>query len=310
MEQDKRDIKEYIRIAKSIDDDIADYDNYDIGQAFARNQKKIAASSHKQRFFRNMLRIAAALLLPFVLSTGILSYLYMNRLQEDTTVSYLEVVSAPGIVTRMELPDKSRVWLNAGSSLRYPSRFTGKERNVYLSGEGYFEVQSDQQHPFYVSVNDGMKVKAHGTKFNVNAYSDEMWVETTLETGLVDVIINKQYVPLKPNELAYFSKSDQKLLIHTVNVDEKIAWKDGYLIFRNTPLDEVVKQLSRRYNVDIVMHKKTDIDYKCRASFSTESITQILDYLKLVAPMEWKVADTRQLQDSSYPRQRIDIWLK
>lgn len=105
-------------------------------------------------------------------------------------------------------------------------------------------------------------------------------------------------------------KSDQKLLIRTVNVEEKTAWKDGRLVFRNTSLDEVIKRLSRRYNVDIVMHRKTDIDYKCRASFSTESVTQILDYLKLVAPIDWKIAETEQLKDSSYPRQRIDIWLK
>lgn len=310
MELDRKDIKRYILIAKAIDADICDYDNYDIEQAFARNQKRITAYSWKQKYLNNALRIAAILLLPFILSTGFLSYLYINRLQEDKHISYLEVVSAPGIVTQMELPDKSKVWLNAGSSLRYPSHFTGDERTVYLSGEGYFEVQSDRLHPFYVSVNEKMKVKAHGTKFNVNAYSDEMWVETTLETGKVDVLIHKQSVLLKPNEQAYYSKSDQKLLIRTVNVEEKTAWKDGRLVFRNTSLDEVIKRLSRRYNVDIVMHRKTDIDYKCRASFSTESVTQILDYLKLVAPIDWKIVETEQLKDSSYPRQRIDIWLK
>ena len=161
MELDRKDIKRYILIAKAIDADICDYDNYDIEQAFARNQKRITAYSWKQKYLNNALRIAAILLLPFILSTGFLSYLYINRLQEDKHISYLEVVSAPGIVTQMELPDKSKVWLNAGSSLRYPSRFTGDERTVYLSGEGYFEVQSDRLHPFYVSVNEKMKVKAH-----------------------------------------------------------------------------------------------------------------------------------------------------
>jgi len=310
MEPDNKDIQEYLLLAKAINDDIIDYENYNIGKAFLRNQQRIASSSRKQRVVRSALRIAAVLLLPFILSTGILSYLYIGQMQNDKEVSYLEVVSAPGVITKMELPDKSKVWLNAGSSLRYPSRFTGNERNVYLSGEGYFEVQSDKQNPFYVSVNDNMKIMAHGTKFNVNAYGDEQWIETTLETGLVDVIMNKQSVLLEPSELAYYDRSNQKLSIRPVNVDEKTAWKDGRLIFRNTSLDEVVKQLSRRYNVDIVMHKRTNIDYKCRASFSTESITQILDYLKLVAPMKWKIAETKQLLDSTYPRQRIDIWLK
>lgn len=310
MEEDKNKIKEYIRIAKAIDNDISDYGNYDIGQAFMKNRKRITAHTRKQKYLGSALRIAAILLLPFMLSTGILSYLYIDRLQEDKHISYLEVVSAPGIVTQMELPDKSKVWLNAGSSLRYPSRFTGDERNVYLSGEGYFEVQSDKQHPFYVSLNDGVKVMAHGTKFNVNAYHDEGWLEATLESGRIDVLVNKQSLSLKPDEQVYYSKTERKMIVRTVNVDEKIAWKDGRLIFRNTSLDEVLKQLSRRYNIDIVMHKETNVDYKCRATFSTESITQILDYLKLVAPIEWKIAETKQLQDSSYARQRIDIWLK
>lgn len=310
MEQDNKDIKECLRLAKAVNDDICDYDNYNIEGAFIRNQKRIIGYSRRQLFVRYVLRIAAVLLIPFIMSTGILSYLYMNRLQEDKQISYLEVVSAPGIITQVELPDKSKVWLNAGSILRYPSRFAGEERNVYLLGEGYFEVQSDKQHPFYVSVNDEVKIKAHGTKFNVNAYNDDAWLEATLESGLIDVLVNKQSISLKPNEQAYYSKSERKLMVRSVNVDEKIAWKDGYLIFRNTSLDDVIKQLSRRYNIDIVLHKKSNIDYKCRASFSTESITQILDYLKLVAPIKWKIAETKQLQDASYPRQRIDIWLR
>ena len=128
------------------------------------------------------------MLLPLIISTGVLSYLYTRQLKQADTVSYLEVLSAPGIVTQVLLPDSSKVWLNAGSSLRYPSRFTEKERNVQLSGEGYFEVQSDKEYPFYVSLDNGIKVKAHGTKFNINAYKEDRVVETTLEAGLVDVI--------------------------------------------------------------------------------------------------------------------------
>ena len=101
----------------------------------------------------------------------------------------------------MELPDKSKVWLNAGSSLRYPSRFTGDERTVYLSGEGYFEVQSDRLHPFYVSVNEKMKVKAHGTKFNVKAYANDANITTTLTSGKVEVSTqSRPPQTLKPNE--------------------------------------------------------------------------------------------------------------
>lgn len=310
MEQNMNEIKKNIIVAKALRDDILDYDNYDIHAAYLKSRKRIRAYERKKIWIVYSRKIAAILLIPLLLSTGILSYLYIEQLNSEKEVTYLELFSAPGIITQTELPDKSKVWLNAGSKLRYPSQFVGNERNVYLSGEGYFEVKADKEHPFFVSVDGGLKIKAHGTKFNVNAYNDDTSVETTLETGLVDVQVKSQAVPLKPNELACFDKINKRMVIKSINVDEKTSWKDGRLVFRNTPLEEVVKQLSRRYNVDIVLHKQSDIDYKCRASFSGESITQVLDYLKLVTPIRWKMTGSRQLQDHSYSRQRIDIWLK
>lgn len=86
--------------------------------------------------------------------------------------------------------------------------------------------------------------------------------------------------------------------------------KMGKLVFRNATLEEVVKKLSRRYNIDIVLHRESQKDYKFRATFSSENITQILDYLRMVAPISWSFADMKQQQDYTYPRQRIDVWLK
>lgn len=310
MEQNTNEIKRNILVAKTLRDDILDYDNYNINAAYQQNWKRIKVYERKKLWIGYSRKIAAILILPLLLSTGFLTYLYIEKLNSEKEVSYLELSSAPGIITQMLLPDKSKVWLNSGSKLRYPSRFVGDERTVYLSGEGYFEVEADKEHPFYVSVDDGLKIKAHGTKFNVSAYCDDTSVETTLETGLVDVQVKTQAVPLKPNELASFDKINKRMIIKSINVEEKTSWKDGRLVFRNTPLEEVVKRLSRRYNVDIILHKQSNIGYKCRASFSGESITQVLDYLKLVTPIRWEMTDSRQLQDHSYSRQRIDIWLK
>lgn len=310
MEQNTNDIKRNIFVAKALRDDILDYDNYNINAAYQQNWKRIKVYERKKLWIGYSRKIAAILILPLLLSTGFLTYLYIEKLNSEKEVSYLELSSAPGIITQMLLPDKSKVWLNSGSKLRYPSRFVGDERTVYLSGEGYFEVEADKEHPFYVSVDDGLKIKAHGTKFNVSAYCDDTSVETTLETGLVDVQVKTQAVPLKPNELASFDKINKRMIIKSINVEEKTSWKDGRLVFRNTAFEEVVKRLSRRYNVDIILHKQSNISYKCRASFSGESITQVLDYLKLVTPIRWEMTDSRQLQDHSYSRQRIDIWLK
>lgn len=310
MEQNTNEIKRNILVAKALRNDILDYDNYNINAAYQQNWKRIKVYERKKLWIGYSRKIAAILILPLLLSTGFLTYLYIEKLNSEKEVTYLELSSAPGIITQMLLPDKSKVWLNSGSKLRYPSRFVGDERTVYLSGEGYFEVEADKEHPFYVSVDDGLKIKAHGTKFNVSAYFDDTSVETTLETGLVDVQVKTQAVPLKPNELASFDKINKRMIIKSINVEEKTSWKDGRLVFRNTPFEEVVKRLSRRYNVDIILHKQSNIGYKCRASFSGESITQVLDYLKLVTPIRWEMTDSRQLLDHSYSRQRIDIWLK
>ena len=304
-------IKATIRIAKAIDEDIREYKSFDVQAAYLKNRKKLGMIREKYTFTYYVLWIAAVLLLPLMISTGVLSYLYIRQLKQIDTISYLEASSAPGIVTQILLPDSSRVWLNAGSTLRYPSRFSEKDRNVQLSGEGYFEVQSNREHPFYVSLYNGIRVMAHGTKFNVNAYENDSIMETTLETGRVDVLSgSSRTVTLKPNELVTYNKKEKRFTIKTVNIEEKIAWKDGRLIFRNESLDGVLKQLSRRYNIDIVLHKESTKDYKFRATFSTEDITQILNYLRLAAPIEWAVTKPEQQKDMTYPRQRIDVWLK
>lgn len=110
-----------------------------------------------------------------------------------------------------------------------------------MSGEGYFEVQSDKEYPFYVSLDNGIKVKAHGTKFNINAYKEDRVVETTLEAGLVDVISASRTIWLKPNEQVCYDKEDGHFTTSVANIEEKTAWKEGKLVFRNATLEEVVK---------------------------------------------------------------------
>lgn len=310
MNEHIEDIKTNIRIAKAIDDDMHEYTSYDVQAAYQKNRSRIEAAQRKHLFVRYVMRVAAVLLLPLIASTSILSYLYIGKLGVKDQIAYLEASSAPGIVTRIQLPDSSSVWLNAGSTLRYPSRFEKDNRTVHLTGEGYFEVQSDKAHPFYVALQEGIQVKAHGTKFNISAYEDDLLMETSLETGLVDVISGSRSIALKPDQQVVFDKKENKFSIRTVNIDEKTAWKTGRLVFRNATLDEVVKQLSRRFNIDITLHKESKKEYRFRATFSTENITQILNYLRLAAPIQWAVADTKQQDDLTYPRQRIDVWLK
>lgn len=304
------DIETTVRIAKALQEDMAEYKSFDVQAAYRKNRKKIHRAERRHAFTFYFLRVAAILLLPLIISTGILSSLYIHQEKQVETISYLETVSAPGTVSRVLLPDSSSVWLNAGSSLRYPSRFTEKERNVRLRGEGYFEVESDKEHPFSVSLDNGIKVRARGTKFNINAYEEDALIETTLETGLVDIWADSLILSLKPHEQFAYNKNDKRFTVSRIHINEKTAWKEGKLVFRNATLEEVVKKLSRRYNIDIVLHRESRHNYKFRATFSTENITQILDYLRMAAPISWSFADVKQQPDYTYPRQRIDVWLR
>lgn len=151
---------------------------------------------------------------------------------------------------RVTLPDGSRVWLNAASSLRYPSKFTGNDRVVELSGEGYFEVAHNTNQPFIVKTY-GQSVKVLGTEFNINAYGNEPAITTTLVNGSISVMHQQsgRTEVLRPGQQA--SLSDQSFIISHVDMAPFIAWKNGDFVFDATRLDQVLRQLERWYDVEV-----------------------------------------------------------
>lgn len=302
--------KNTIEEIKALTEDILEYQSVDVDKAYSRLNRQMHKKQGRRIFMQTFSRIAAILLLPLLISSVMFSYLYMKQKEQIEQIGYTQVSSAPGTVTRLVLPDQSVAWLNSGSTLSYPAVFSDEAREVKLSGEGYFEVESDPKHPFYVITKEGLKIMAYGTKFNVNAYADETFVETVLEQGKIDVINQNERVQLEPNKLAVYDINTGQFTVSQTNLDEKIGWKDGKLIFRNTPLDEVLKRLSKRYNIDIVLHQKSKKEYKYRATFTTETIEQILNYLKLTAPIEWSVKKPQKNQDDSFVHPRIDVFLK
>lgn len=302
--------KNTIEEIKALTEDILEYQSVDVDKAYSRLNRQMHKKQRRRIFMQTFSRIAAILLLPLLISSVMFSYLYMKQKEQIEQIGYTQVSSAPGTITRLVLPDQSVAWLNSGSTLSYPAVFSDEAREVKLSGEGYFEVESDLEHPFYVITKEGLKIMAYGTKFNVNAYTDETYVEAVLEQGKIDVINQNERVQLVPNKQAVYDINTGQFTVSQTNLDEKIGWKDGKLIFRNTPLDEVLKRLSKRYNIDIVLHQKSKKEYKYRATFTTETIEQILNYLKLTAPIEWSVKKPQKNQDDSFVHPRIDVYLK
>ena len=154
----------------------------------------------------------------------------------------------------LQLSDGTKVWLNASSSITFPTSFSGKERKVSITGEVYFEVAKDKSRPFMVSVND-MQVNVLGTHFNVNAYEDEKSVNTTLFEGSVLIRKKNVSVLLKPGQQAEKQKSGTIVINNNVNLDQIIGWKNGTFFFENASLEMVLRQLSRWYDIDIVFEK-------------------------------------------------------
>lgn len=204
--------------------------------------------------------------------------------------------------------DHSVAWSNAGSTLRYPIVFRKDNRSVELKGEAYFEVQADKKRPFYVNTPDGLSVYVYGTKFNVAAYEDEELIGTVLEKGKVNVITpNQETMELLPGEQLLYNRNSRKWIKNKVDVYEKVAWKDGKLIFRNATLEEIFKRLSRHFNVDIEFDNRLGKEYKYRATFHKETLQQILDYLAKSAALKWRVEDAAQQADDTLTKARIIV---
>jgi ferric-dicitrate binding protein FerR (iron transport regulator) len=155
-------------------------------------------------------------------------------------------------VIDMQLSDGSHVWLNAGSSVKYPVAFIGNERKVEITGEAYFEVAHDASKPFIVSKGE-TSVTVLGTHFNVNAYDDEVALRVTLLEGSVKVSAASKVVTIKPGEQAQVNGGNTIGLVvnRGVDVDQVMAWKNGYFSFNHSDLETVMRQIARWYDVDV-----------------------------------------------------------
>ncbi len=169
-----------------------------------------------------------------------------------TAVTYNTLSTPRGGEFQLVLPDGSKVWLNAASSLRFPTKFAGPDRTVYLTGEAYFEVAQQATQPFQVQLNNGVKVAVLGTAFNVMAYDDEKAVNTTLITGKVKVAQqNGNSVLLAPSQQAILPKGSQQFLVSEADIDKTIAWKMGMFEFDDDDITTVMRQLARWYDVNV-----------------------------------------------------------
>lgn len=200
----------------------------------------------------------------------------------DLTESLFNTITTPrGGQFQLILSDGTKVWLNSISSLKYPAEFKGHERNVELTGEAYFEVAKNKKMPFIVNVGK-TKVEVLGTHFNIMAYSDEKSSAITLLEGAV-MISNKSAakgIMLIPGQQAQIGK-DQLINVSEADVAQSVAWKDGYFQFSRNNIEEVMKQLSRWYDIEVVFEgdvPKYELVGKIRRSVNLSQVLKILNH--------------------------------
>ena len=249
-------------------------------------------------------RAAAVLFIPvFLLS----AYLFIQQGQGN--VRTLAVRTNPGVVSAFDLPDGSKVWLNANSELRYPSDFNADTRTVELTGQGYFEVTKNAHKPFIVKADKDYSVEVLGTSFNVEAFEKDDFVSTTLIEGKVrfDYMKNRQStaVLMKPGQKLTYDSSSSRIQLIETNGESEIAWKDGKVVFHATPLPEALRMLEKRFNVTFVLSNERLRSEAFTGSFSHQRLERILEIFKISSNIKWRYLDT---QDTINEKTRIEIY--
>jgi transmembrane sensor len=193
---------------------------------------------------------------------------------------------------QLTLPDGTHVYLNSASSLTYPAKFAGKERRVTLSGEAYFEVAKNPKIPFIINVNNKQQIQVVGTHFNVEAYTDERAINTTLLEGSVKILYKNKETLLKPGQVA-INNMGASLNIEPADLDEAIAWKNGLFSFNNENITSVMKKISRWYDVDVVFKgDMQNVNYLGNYS-RTKSLANLLKNIQLMEEVNISIAGRR-----------------
>ena len=254
---------------------------------------KVSRKIQKNRIRRMVLwiqRATAVFFIPLLCLTVYLSNRADKQVQEQPQV--VGITSAPGMVTTVILPDSTKVWLNANSHISYPTYFTGNTREVSVSGEAYFAVVEDHEKPFFVNVNEAFKVKVVGTEFNIEAYPSSSIFSTTLIEGSVELVSvadpAKSLITLKPGEQSVWDISKNELSVHEVNPSILTSWKEGKIIFKNTPINEIATTLGKRYNTRFIISPRLK-NYNFTGTFINQQLVQILEHFRLSSNIKYEI---------------------
>ncbi len=280
-----QELEDQIVDAKRIISEIKDVDSQ---AAFARISAQIGKEQRANRVLTIAMRVAAVLFIPLLLTTSLLFYKQFDQ-ENRGRFAMQEITSPPGIRSQVLLPDGSKVWLNAESTLKFSVPFPKDIRNVDLLGEAFFEVTKNQKKPFVVH-SGNVEVKVLGTRFDCKAFVEDKNIEVILEEGKVslnsNVALGKEESMLRPGDRAVIDKATGETKILNENIGKYIAWHAGKLVFDNTSMADVALMLERWYGVEVVVLDKNILNYRFTTTFDNESIFHVIELLSLSSPIQ------------------------
>jgi ferric-dicitrate binding protein FerR (iron transport regulator) len=235
------------------------------------------------------LKYAAVFVLAFI--SGAFSLYLINHKETDRLADVYNEIQVPnGEKSMVALYDGTKVWLNSGTTLKYPATFSSQNRSVFVEGEAYFDVAKDETKPFVVHAGE-MEIKVFGTKFNVYSYPADKLLHATLEEGQVSVSIagSNQNFKLEPGEQFSFSKNPKTSSLVKVDTGLYTSWKENILKVEDAALFEVLKKMERWYGVKFIIDENLDTSDRYTLSIKTESLREILKVLSLTTDMKYEI---------------------
>lgn len=288
-------------------------DSIDPENALVKTKRRIPEFGKELRLVSFLRQAAAVLALSAALSVT-MNYFMDRKPAETGELVYQEIKAAFGTQTKLMLADGTAVWLNSGSTLKFPLSFDQADsRQVTLMGEGYFEVTKNPEKPFIVNTSR-LDVKVLGTSFNINAYEDERHIEVALITGKVEIFKQLKdgqapLMTLRDSEVADYDSDNNKMVYKTeADINRYTAWKDGKIVFFDDPVEKLVSRLENWYNVDIEIADQRLESYHFTATFSQESLDQVLKYLTISTPFQYQFIHPPKTGDQTESRTKVILF--
>lgn len=285
---------------------------YDAEKALHQVNSKIKKHSgiNIWTFFQ---KVAAILVIPLLLTTLYFAHKRSSTpVPAESFVAWHTLETPAGMRSEFILPDSTKVHMNSRTRLSYPLSFNGDIREVRLLGQAYFEVTRNQEAPFIVNTGK-VNIEVTGTEFIASNYPHEHLSEIVLVEGGISLFqgdftqSKKTITRMIPGQRAILKAGDNRLITSTVDVQKYRAWKEGILMFRDDPMPEVVLRLNRWFNVDIKLTGPELKDYVYTATFEDESLSQVLELLKISAPIDYSIKQRKRKADETFSKMEIEI---